>query len=223
VPPGIDIIEFVQFDGTPPADLQEVPAESREPTLTGSRDCYLATHLDSLEDRTIEGIRLHFKHLIVALGGRFPVRELKLADLQGNFDRRAKAKGMSGRRLTPPVRQQLFTPKTQRFIVRNAPEWGFLPIPATTPRTRASAWSSAKDEKGKTNLGFLHLSRALQTEPDPQVDAEPRFALRSGAIGWKPLLRPMRSLALPEMYRDGSMSFTERCGYYDLSCSASGF
>ena len=28
-PPGIDIVEFVQFDGKPPADLQEAPAELR--------------------------------------------------------------------------------------------------------------------------------------------------------------------------------------------------
>ena len=74
-----------------------MPAESRELTLTGFRDRYLATHRDSLEDRTIEGIGLHFKHLVAALGERFPIRELKLADLQGYVDRRAKAKGMSGK------------------------------------------------------------------------------------------------------------------------------
>jgi hypothetical protein len=62
VPPGIDIIVFVQFDDKPPADLQKVPAESRELTLTGFRDRYLATRIDLLEDRTIEGIGLHFKH-----------------------------------------------------------------------------------------------------------------------------------------------------------------
>ena len=113
LPPGIDIVEFVQFDGKPPADLQEVSAESRELTLTGFRDRYLATHRDSLEDRTIEGIELHFKHLTSALGERFPIRELKLADLQGYVDRRAKAKGMGGRRLSSAtIKKELVTLRT---------------------------------------------------------------------------------------------------------------
>ena len=113
LPPGIDIVEFVQFDGKPPADLQEVSAESRELTLAGFRDRYLATHSESLEDRTIEGIGLHFKHLTAALGERFPIRELKLADLQGYVDRRAKAKGMSGRRLSSAtIKKELVTLRT---------------------------------------------------------------------------------------------------------------
>ena len=113
LPHGFDIVEFVQFDGKPPADLQEVPAESRELTLAGFRDRYLATHRDSLEDRTIEGIGLHFKHLVAALGERFPIRELKLADLQGYVDRRAKAKGMSGRRLSSAtIKKELVTLRT---------------------------------------------------------------------------------------------------------------
>ncbi len=113
LPPDVDIVEFVQFDGKPPADVQEVSAESRELTLTGFRDRYLATHRDSLEARTIEGIGLHFKHLTAALGERFPIRELKLADLQGYVDRRAKAKGMGGRRLSPAtIRKEIITLRT---------------------------------------------------------------------------------------------------------------
>jgi integrase len=113
LPPDVDIVEFVQFDGKPPADLQEVSAESRELTLAGFRDRYLATHIDSLEDRTVEGIGLHFKHLVAALGERFPIRELKLADLQGYVDRRAKAKGMSGRRLSSAtIKKELVTLRT---------------------------------------------------------------------------------------------------------------
>src|SRR5271166_1418610 len=113
LPPDVDIVEFVQFDGKPPADLQEVSADSRELTLAGFRDRYMATHRDSLEDRTIEGIGLHFKHLVAAIGERFPIRELKLADLQGYVDRRAKAKGMSGRRLSSAtIKKELVTLRT---------------------------------------------------------------------------------------------------------------
>jgi integrase len=113
LPPGIDIVEFVQFDGKPPADVQEAPAESRELTLADFRDRYLATPTDSLEDRTIEGIGLHFKHLTAALGERFRIRELKLADLQGYVDRRTKAKGTSGKRLSAAtIRKELVTLRT---------------------------------------------------------------------------------------------------------------
>src|SRR4051794_38455509 len=53
LPPGVDIVEFIEFDGRPPADRQQTPAESRELTLAAFRDRYLATHRDSLEQRTI--------------------------------------------------------------------------------------------------------------------------------------------------------------------------
>ena len=112
VPPGLSVVEFVQFDGKPPADLRAVPAESRQLTLADFRDRYMATHRDSLEDRTIEGIELHFKHLITALGGQFPIRELKLPDLQGYVDRRAKAKGMGGKRLSAAIKKEIVTLRT---------------------------------------------------------------------------------------------------------------
>jgi hypothetical protein len=113
LPPDVDIVEFVQFDGKPPADVQEVSAESREMTLTGFRDRFLATHRDLLEHRTIEGSGLHLRHLTAALGDGIPIRELKLADLQGDVDRRAKAKGMSGKRLSPAtIRKEIVTLRT---------------------------------------------------------------------------------------------------------------
>ncbi len=113
LPPGLDIVDFFQFDGNPPADVQESSAESRELTLAGFRDRYLATHRDSLVERTIEGIELHFKHLVAVLGEHFPIRQLKLADLQGYVDRRSKAKGTSGKRLSPAtIRKEIVTLRT---------------------------------------------------------------------------------------------------------------
>ena len=55
LPPGLDIVAFLQHDGKPPADMQAVPAESRQLTLADFRDRYLTTHRDSLEERTVEG------------------------------------------------------------------------------------------------------------------------------------------------------------------------
>jgi hypothetical protein len=100
LPPGLDIVAFVESDGRPLTESQVVPAESRQLTLADFRDRSLATHRESLEERTIDGINLHFKHLIAALGERFPIGELKLSDLQSYVDRRAKAKGMGGQRLS---------------------------------------------------------------------------------------------------------------------------
>ncbi len=95
--PGIDIVQFVQFDGKPPADLQEVSAESRELTLASVRDPYLATHSVSLQGHTTDAIGLRFEHLTAALVELFPIRELRLANLRHYMDRRAQGNGMEGR------------------------------------------------------------------------------------------------------------------------------
>lgn len=116
LPPGVDIREFLQRDGQVPA-----PAITRdqagELTLGEFRDRYLTTNRDSQEKRSIEGIELHFKHLAGALGERFPIRDLKLSQLQDYIDRRAKAKGLYGRRLSPA------TIKKEIVSLRTAWNW----------------------------------------------------------------------------------------------------
>jgi integrase len=118
LPPGIDIVEFVQHDGKPPVRESKHPAPSRALTLRDFRDRYLATHRESLEDRTVEGIELHFKHLCRILGVGFPIRELKLPDLQRYVDRRSKAKGTGGQRPSPAtIRKEIIS-------LRTAWNWG---------------------------------------------------------------------------------------------------
>jgi integrase len=118
LPPGIDIIEFVQHVGKLPAGHQDLPGKFQALTLLGFRDRYLSTHRESLEDRTVNGIELHFTHLCQALSDKFPIRELKLADLQGYVDRRAKAKGTGGKRLSPAtIRKEIVS-------LRTAWNWG---------------------------------------------------------------------------------------------------
>ncbi len=117
LPAGVGIVEFLQHDGKPPNGTVAIP-ERQELSLSSFRDSYLDTHRPSLEPRTVEGIELHFKHLITALGERFPIRELKLTDLQGYVDARAKAKGMSGKRLSPA------TIKKEIVSLRAAWNWG---------------------------------------------------------------------------------------------------
>jgi integrase len=112
LPPGVDIRKFVERDGSPPPK-PDVSLSAKPLTLVEFRDRYLASNRDSQERRSIEGIESHFKHLLAALGERFPIRELKLADLQGYIDRRAKAKGMYGRRLSAAtIKKEIVTLRT---------------------------------------------------------------------------------------------------------------
>lgn len=77
------------------------------------RDLDLDTNRPSLEPRTIEGTEFPLKHLVAALGERFPIHERKLADLQGYVDKPAKAKGMSDRRLSPvKISQEIISLRT---------------------------------------------------------------------------------------------------------------
>jgi site-specific recombinase XerD len=113
LPPGIGIVEFVQHDGKPPARHPDLAEASKGLTLSEFRDRYLSTHRASLEERTVNGIELHFKHLCRSLSDGFPIAELSLLDLQGYVDRRAKAKGMGGKRLSPAtIRKEIISLRT---------------------------------------------------------------------------------------------------------------
>jgi integrase len=118
LPAGVGIVEFIQLDGRTPVPAAGNETVAKVLTLSAFLNRYLDTHRQSLEQRTIEGIELHCKHLLGALGEYFPTRELKLADLQGYVDSRSKAKGMNGRRLSPA------TIKKEIVSLRTAWNWG---------------------------------------------------------------------------------------------------
>ncbi len=116
LPPGVGIAEFLQHDGRPPIGKPAV-AERQVLTLVAFRDRYLETHRPSLEPRTVEGIELHFRHLVGALGEKFPVCELKLADLQGFVDGRSRTK-VRGKAISPAtIRKEIVS-------LRTAWNWG---------------------------------------------------------------------------------------------------
>jgi len=117
MPPGIDIVTFLEFDGKPPVDDSNPPPPAKL-TLAKVCDRYLSTHESSLEPSTVYGMRLHFNHLRKHLGDAFPIGELSLADLQQYVDRRAKAKGTNGRKLSPA------TIKKEIVSLRTAWNWG---------------------------------------------------------------------------------------------------
>lgn len=88
LPPGVDIVEFLQFDGKPPS---AGPAGPQPVTnLVTLRDRYLATHATAQEAKTLYTARIHFSHLIATLGERFPLAELTLPDLQRHVERRSQ-------------------------------------------------------------------------------------------------------------------------------------
>jgi integrase len=119
VPPSSTLKQFLESDGNPPAKPGGVPTEAhRAITLGELRDRYLRTHKDSLEDRTLDTMRLHFKHLCAALGERFFVHELTLADLQDYVNARAKASGRTHSRLSgTTIREEVVS-------LRKAWNWG---------------------------------------------------------------------------------------------------
>jgi integrase len=94
LPPGVDIVDFIQYDGKPPASATAAPqtAPSRQPvTLSGLRDRYLETYTGANEHNTLKTSTTHFRHLIATLGERFPLAELSSSDLQRHIERRVKA------------------------------------------------------------------------------------------------------------------------------------
>jgi hypothetical protein len=83
LPSGVTIKDLLRRDGMPPTEAKRTSNVSpKSLALAELCDRYLRTHRDAVEDSTLETSRLHFKHLCSLLGERFPIRELKLADLQ---------------------------------------------------------------------------------------------------------------------------------------------
>lgn len=88
LPPGCDVVTFVQHDGNPPS---HVPVVARpELTLGGLQDAYFRTHADKLEAITLDGIRLHFKHLARILGNATAITSITRTELQGYIDQRSR-------------------------------------------------------------------------------------------------------------------------------------
>lgn len=114
VPPGMDISSSLLFDGKPPED---VPATKDDAILGSLRDRYLAAHRGSLEETTIAGIELHFRHLGSVLGDGTPVKSIDQTILQTYADRRAKMKWRKKPIRPATIRKELIT-------LRTAWNWG---------------------------------------------------------------------------------------------------
>ena len=107
VPPGVDIVTFVQNDG----QIEEAPppAEAEPVTFSQFRDRYLATHEGGgMERDSLRTVRIHLGHIAGTLGEHFPLPTLASSDLQRHITRRAAVKRAGGRRLSPTtIRKEL--------------------------------------------------------------------------------------------------------------------
>ena len=113
LPACCDIVEFVRQDGKVILTKDGAVKPAAKLSLGSLRGRYLETHGNgTLEERTLDGIRLHFKHLIAALGEAFPIGDLALPDLQGYVDRRAKAKGIRGKLSPATIKKEIITLRT---------------------------------------------------------------------------------------------------------------
>ena len=111
IPPGMGIVEYVQFDGK-----QSAPAPTKL-TLASFRDRYIATHKASLEANTLATAEMHFRHLSGHFGESFPIPELTLADLQAYVDKRVMAKWHGKPISAETIRKEVKT-------LRTAWNWG---------------------------------------------------------------------------------------------------
>lgn len=107
VPRTIDIVDFLKNGGKPPIE-EETPTD--EISIQKLRDRYIETHSNgALEPNTLLTIKIHLGHLIETLGARFAVSKLTQPDLQKHIDRRSRAKGLHGKRLSPATLRKEIT------------------------------------------------------------------------------------------------------------------
>jgi len=78
LPPGVGIVDFVQFDGKPPVTT----SVTKSLALGQLRDRFIAARAAGREVSTQLTSGIHFRHLIREFGEAFPLPTLTQADLQ---------------------------------------------------------------------------------------------------------------------------------------------
>ena len=91
IPAGTSIEDFMYHRGKPPAKPTAADGTA-EPSLTLDelREAYCRSQQKKLEETTMIGIRLHFRHLVRIVGAGIRLPELKRADLQRYVDKRSQ-------------------------------------------------------------------------------------------------------------------------------------
>ncbi|MGB7344854.1 tyrosine-type recombinase/integrase [Rubripirellula reticaptiva] len=96
---------------------------------------------DALEDTTVDGMKTHQTHLERHIGARFPIDSLTRETLQTYVQKRAKAPGIRGRKLSPAtIRKELVT-------LRSVWNWALAESIVATPYPLKGVRFPKTDEK----------------------------------------------------------------------------
>ncbi len=109
LPEGTDIAAFVLSDG----NLTAKPRNEKPLTLTQVFDAYFANlPAGANEQTTIDGMRLHQRHLERLIGSDFPVQRVTSSDLQTFIEKRSREKGFRGNVTATTIKKALVTFRT---------------------------------------------------------------------------------------------------------------
>jgi integrase len=109
MPDSTDIATFLLSDG----NLTAKPRNEKPLTLTQIFDEYFANlPAGANEQTTIDGMRLHQRHLERLLGSDFPVQRLTISDMQTFIEKRSKEKGFRGNVTATTIKKALVTFRT---------------------------------------------------------------------------------------------------------------
>jgi integrase len=159
LPPGCDVVTFVQHEGKPPEQAVVEAVKRNELTLEALREAYFEAQEGTLEDTSLEGMELHFNHLARLLGPKCLVSAMQRADLQA-YVRKRSAEWIDPEVYRRRRRAKLALAKPRRKYVRKdapprppeAPERPKRhPSPATIKKeivTLRTAWNWARRELG---------------------------------------------------------------------------
>src|SRR5262245_55214407 len=90
IPAGCSIEDFMFHRGKPPEQAATVAAERKELTLVELRDVYFESQKKKQEETSLNGIGLHFSHLVRILGGKAVVPLMSRPDLQKFVEKRSR-------------------------------------------------------------------------------------------------------------------------------------
>jgi hypothetical protein len=138
LPPGCDVVTFVQHDGRPP---EGAPPPEKELTLGDLRDAYFRSQERKLERTTLDGIRLHFAHLTRILGPKRLVPAMTRADLQAYVDMRSE-EWIDPNLYRKKRREKLASAPPKRKYKRKTPP---MPEAPDKPRRHPSAATIKKE------------------------------------------------------------------------------